>query len=175
MVRELNYRTDPGRIIDQADADLTDAGQAARQLGQILNATHHHTAHLGIKSSDERASAGRRPTGQESRPPVGTFMATSRQFRSRRWARPNVALTLGARPRRSPDGVGEHHVVRPKALSWHWPGGSTAPRCCAGTASPTSSTGGPTISGELVQPGHFAGRGLICKFTSKRSTCWPVM
>ena len=79
-IRSDNH-ADPGRIVDQATADLADAGPAARQLGQILQAAHRHTAHLGIRSTDDRSTTGRPtpPTGQESWPPVGTFVATSGQ------------------------------------------------------------------------------------------------
>jgi len=77
-IRSDNH-TDPSRIVDQAAADLADAGHAARQLGQILQAAHRHTAHLGLRSIDDGSAAGRPtpPTGQESWPPLGTFVATS--------------------------------------------------------------------------------------------------
>ena len=49
-IRSDNH-LDPGRLVDQAAADLADAGQAARQLGQLLDAARQHTAHLGARTA----------------------------------------------------------------------------------------------------------------------------
>lgn len=57
-IRSDNH-IDPGRIVDQAAADLADAGNAARQLGQVLDAAHQHTAHLGSRSAGDGAAAAR--------------------------------------------------------------------------------------------------------------------
>ena len=104
-IRSDNH-TDPSRIIDQAAADLATAAQTARQLGQILHAAHRHTAHLGIRSTDQGASADRPtpPTGQQSWPPVGTFVATSGQVPWPPVGRSRCPLTSaeGGRPGEGP-------------------------------------------------------------------------
>jgi hypothetical protein len=81
--------THPRQLVDRATADLTAAGHAARQLSQALDHAHQHTAHLSASSaatpsptpSPTPADHTRppTPTGQQSWPPAGTFMATSGQ------------------------------------------------------------------------------------------------
>ena len=68
-IRSDNH-LDPGRIVDQAVADLADGGHTARQLGQLLDAAHQHTAHLGAQSPDDGAVTAGRPTT-----PAGTDRA----------------------------------------------------------------------------------------------------
>jgi hypothetical protein len=76
-IRSDNH-LDPGRTVDQAAADLADAGHTARQLGQLLDAAHQHTAHLGARTAGDGAVAAGRST---PRPGAGTdragIMATS--------------------------------------------------------------------------------------------------
>lgn len=68
-IRSDNH-LDPSRIVDQAVADLADGGHTARQLGQLLDAAHQHTAHLGAQSPDDGAVTAGRPTT-----PAGTDRA----------------------------------------------------------------------------------------------------
>ncbi len=57
-IRSDNH-LDPGRIVDQAAADLADAGHTARRLGQLLDTARQHTAHLGARSTNEGGAADR--------------------------------------------------------------------------------------------------------------------
>ena len=63
---------DPSRTVDQAAADLADAGQAARQLGQLLDAARQHTAHLGARTAGDGAVAGGRSTQRARADRAGT-------------------------------------------------------------------------------------------------------
>ena len=94
--------TDPRQLVDQAAANLTDAGHAARQLSQALDDAHQHTAHLSVWSpattSPPLTDHARppTPTGQESWPPAGSFMATSGQVFCPQVGRNRCPLTQAA-------------------------------------------------------------------------------
>lgn len=85
-IRSDNH-LDPGRIVDQAIADLADGGHTARRLGQLLDAAHQHTAHLGAQPHDDRATtaAAGRPTTPADTDRAGT-VATSGHNRGHRRA-----------------------------------------------------------------------------------------
>jgi hypothetical protein len=93
--------TDPRALVDRATADLTNAEHAARQLSQALDNAHQHTAHLSASSaatpSPPPADHARppTPTGQESWPPAGSFMATSGQVFCPQVGRNRCPLTMG--------------------------------------------------------------------------------
>lgn len=98
-VRSDNH-IDPGRLVDQAAADLDTAGRCARELSRALDAAHQHTAHLGGRTADRALTDARgrgRPAaapGQEPWPPAGSFMATSGQVPCPPVGRSRCPLTL---------------------------------------------------------------------------------